>query len=848
MPQQAILDLPIIEFEAFRGSHQSLHAHCVDAYGINGLAPHPDAAFHFGASLWRYREAESPKQVAGLAASYLVALSDHVAARRRLSAARSSTRSIKRIRDAEEEVEDAAYHLDEVMRVVAEFVGDMLESASHEPSRARRRLESNIEAMADRAWAAEMEQAAQGFVAGKPRVRWTDTLIDVLDALEATPLPVHKHNAPKRGAELEGRVIEQLQAELDEYRRLANTASARLQQVDSERHELEQILTATQAESTQRSLELEEARRVLEQSLSQAKHRLERLEKEVGPGLREELQRARLERDRLAEELLQALDTATESDVAREEMLDLVEHASNDRVQAADAISGLSTRLDAVQKDAESTAERAEAYRQRMNELEDDRDALRAELRQTEQQHSEAQARIKALENAQDQSAEIEKALADAEARVADAENRHEDTRGKLDSLTSEFEDLLSDLEETRDKLQKVDNELETIRKRHAETAAESEKHKTNAAAARSAESALKEQVRQLNERVAAEQKKTAAALRDKERADRSVADVQGDLNALRELRSQLTEQLKTLEDTANKATQSLKQRDKDTGRLQGELDRAEQRIKDLEAALQQAQTDLQSAALQAGGAESEHASRVQAETELANTRSELASLQAERVAARQQIAELREGRQATADLTDERRRVAEEKLSLMQERAQRLENETRLLSDALAKHERNRAGEKGELDRVAEKAARDLAAAREKLQTVQLEAYQTQEQLNETESFLIARQRDLEKAEKRVKGIFEAIGAVADLRTDYEKTSDEKKRGLIASQISRRLDALFSEAGRPVHADRKTERILVLHVKKGDDELESESEKPFVATKRRRNSKGGSASARGDE
>jgi chromosome segregation ATPase len=848
MPQQAILDLPIIEFEAFRGSHQSLHAHCVDVYGINGIAPHPDAAFHFGASLWRYREAESPKQVAGLAASYLVALSDHVAARRRLSAARSSTRSIKRIRDAEEEVEDAAYHLAEVMRVVTEFFGDMLDSASAEPSRARRRLESNIEAMADRAWAAEMEQAAQGFVEGKPRVRWSDTLIDVLDALEAATLPGGKPSAPKRGAELEERVIEQLQAELDEVRRLANTASARLQQVDSERHELEQLLTQTQAESSQRSLELEEARRVLEQSLSQAKHHLERLEKEVGPGLREELQRARHERDRLAEELLQALDAATESEVSREELLEQVEHASNDRVQAADAISGLSTRLEAVQKDAESTAERAEAYRQRMNELEDDRNALRAELTQTERQRTEALGRIEALEKSQGRSAEMEKALADAEARVADAETRHEETKGKLDALTSEFEDALSDLEETREKLQKAGDELDTIYRRHADALAENEKHKTHAATARSAESALKEQVRKLNERVAAEQKKTADALQEKKRADKSVADVQGDLNALRELRTQLTEQLKSLEDTANKATQSLKQRDKDTGRLQGELDRAQQRIKDLEASLQQAQNDLQSAAVQAGGAESEHASRVQAETELANALSELAALQAERVAARQQIAELREEQQATTDLADERRRVAEEKSSLMQERAQRLENETRLLSEALAKHEKNRAGEKSELDRVAERSARDLAAAREKLQAVQLQAYQTQEQLNEAESFLIARQRDLEKAEVRFKTIVEAIGAVADLRTEYEKAGDEKKRGLIASQISRRLDALFSEAGRPVHADRKTERILVLHVKKGDDELEGESEKPFVATKRRRNSKGSSASASRDE
>src|SRR5690606_9643715 len=129
-----------------------------------------------------------------------------------------------------------------------------------------------------------------------------------------------------------------------------------------------------------RTLELQEARNALEESLRQARSRLERLESDVGPQLRDELRQARQERDRLADELLQALSSATDSEAAREELLEQIELAAVDRTQAADAIGSLSSRLDAVQKDAETTAERAEAYRQRMGELEDDRNALRAEL------------------------------------------------------------------------------------------------------------------------------------------------------------------------------------------------------------------------------------------------------------------------------------------------------------------------------------------------------------------------------------------------------------------------------------------------------------------------------------
>ena len=71
MPEQAILDLPVIEFELYEDSIGRLHAQCIESYRLAGFRPHPDAIFHLGASLWRYRDNETLKQVVALAACYL---------------------------------------------------------------------------------------------------------------------------------------------------------------------------------------------------------------------------------------------------------------------------------------------------------------------------------------------------------------------------------------------------------------------------------------------------------------------------------------------------------------------------------------------------------------------------------------------------------------------------------------------------------------------------------------------------------------------------------------------------------------------------------------------------------
>src|SRR5688500_5827534 len=133
MPEQAILDLPVIEFALCQASMGRLHAQCIESYGLAGFRPHPDAVFHFTASLWRYREEETLKQVAGLSTFYLRALSRHVAARRRVAAVRTAmeeqgvpaTRT--RLAEADEDLAYAQEDLSDISSQVADFVTTFLQ-------------------------------------------------------------------------------------------------------------------------------------------------------------------------------------------------------------------------------------------------------------------------------------------------------------------------------------------------------------------------------------------------------------------------------------------------------------------------------------------------------------------------------------------------------------------------------------------------------------------------------------------------------------------------------------------------------------------------------------------------
>ncbi|MCC7510668.1 MAG: hypothetical protein IT464_14995 [Planctomycetes bacterium] len=880
MPQQAILDLPIIEFEPFRASPDRLHAQCIETYGINGLAPHADAAFHFGASLWRYREAESPKQVAGVAAGYLDALSLQVAARRRLAAARAGTRNVGRIEAAEEELDNAVAHLEDVTRLVLDFVGDMLEQAATEPQRASRRLAQNIDAMAEPGWSDELEECASGFVQSRPRIRWQDDLVDVLDALEEVELPRSKGNGHNL---LDDRLVQRLHGELQEYREIATTASSRLQAVDSERRELERLLSQTESDFSSRSVALDEVREELEHTLGEARKRLEALEQMGSAAAGPELEKLRAERDRLADELLNSLNSATETETSREELIEHLEQAATDRVQAADAIGSLSKRLDAVQRDAEATAERADAYRQRMAELEDQVDELRRELSDAEQRNQQAQAVIAALENAEGRNSEFESFLTDAEARLADTEARLEDSQLRVDALSGELDDTRYELEKAREKLAQQKSNLDSISGQlaEAETLAGERDDRINELErendrlrrdlsdaqtrmldakgdmddARATEQNLQVELKRLNERISEEKGKAERALRDKELAATALQAARNDLATLTQSRDALAEQTRNLEAAAAESEKNLRVRDRELKALRDKLAAAEAQSAAHEAALTQAKKDLRAFNDAAAKAEktSAEATSVRAKTDAelkalrdsaTRTKADLADALAEKVLLQNQLAEVREELLAARDLAKDRNDKLSEKLKLMSERLQRQDDEKRMLMDNLTTAENNRRAEKDELEAVVQRTSAEVTSARVKLQSANADMKRLQDKLNETETFLIARQRELEKSENRFRSLIDEVGGVADLRTQYEKATSDTQREKLASQISKRIDSLFSAAGKPVHADRRTEKILILHVKKSDAEVAADSDKPFVATKRADNSNANAPSA----
>ena len=134
MPDQAILDLPVIQFEYYEDSPGRLHAQCIESYGLTGFKPHPDAVFHFSASLWRYREEESLKQIALLSTCYLQALSQHVAARRRVAAIRasmdeSSAQALRvKLAEADEELAISQDDLGDITRQLTDLVARAAES------------------------------------------------------------------------------------------------------------------------------------------------------------------------------------------------------------------------------------------------------------------------------------------------------------------------------------------------------------------------------------------------------------------------------------------------------------------------------------------------------------------------------------------------------------------------------------------------------------------------------------------------------------------------------------------------------------------------------------------------
>ena len=875
MPEQAILDLPVIEFERHLDSPARLHAQCIESYGLAGFRPHPDAVFHFSASLWRHREDESLKQVAALSTFYLSALSAQVAARRRVAAVRTAMEGSgagmrTRLAEADEDHAAAQEELNDITNHVVEFV-----EASQFDDDAN--LSRNLSAMGEPGWTDRLETLAVALARLEDvRINWAAPLTEVLEDLNDIPLGIAEPKSSNAHG-IDGGVIARLQAELEQYRTLATRASSRLQQVDNERHQLEALLQDSEGDSTNRSLALEEARQALEVTLVEARERLDRIEHNQNAKLKaaeREITTLRTERDRLNAELLHSMETSTETESSQEELIDQLESAASDRLEAANALSALSRRLEEIQGDAEAAADHTTTLQERINELEQLVAELGEELSRSEERNLQAEATMQALESDAGRNTEFESILTESEERLADTQEKLADAQLRADGLAGELEDRAYELKRAQDRVEAQKKSIDSISVQLAEAETLADEH---------------------DARIVALERENERLRRDLSDAQSKMLDAKGDVDEARDAAESSRVELQRLKDRLDeekgKSTvasteglelrKALRDRDEEVVRLRDELQdvlqrgkRAEKqaedaahRARDLEdeaatlrdeqetarADVEHLRTELKTALDTSAAHRRDYEGltretdalrkdldRVRAEHDaLRNSRQAGAvhktEQQTKTVELSQQIAELRAELDAQQDLSADRGKKADERLQLAKTRADNAEIHAQTLLDTLEQAEQARKNERTELEAL-------VAAERGKVRTdagelgkMRSETESLRAKLNESEAFVIKRQREFDRTEGQLKSLLEEIRTVADLRTQYEKSDAGKQRDDVASQIGRRIDSLFAAAGKPVHADRKTEKLVIFTVKKTDEEIADTDAKPFVATNKRK-------------
>jgi len=890
MPEQAILDLPVVNFEAYLEEPQRLHSLCIEQYGLAGFAPHPDAVFHVAASLWRYRHEQSLAQVTGLATFFLKALSEVVAARRRLGALKASGGRGAQMVDSEEDLEFAQRDLSDLTRLCGEFVVELLDHTRRNRAKALQLVETNLKEMGESGWSRELDRLARGLlVLDASRIDWTGSLDQVLEALEdlAAGLPAEGGSSSGRKAAakpVDNKLLENMQRELREYQTIANQASVRLRQIDRERRDLEAMLDKTNQGGLAKNNELDKHRETLELTVSEARARLQSIEQKQASELarlRDDNRSLRVENERLTNELLQALAQSTEGEDQSEELLTRIDEMDSQRLEAAAAIEQLSARLAGVQQESTTHAEQAAATKVRIAELQQSVDELGQELAQSESRLTQAQATILALESNAGRSAEFDAVLTESEARLAETEAKLIEADARAEQLANQLEDrdyrigqleqrstankrtvdtLSGQLAESENllaehaaRIRELERENERLRREHSEALTRMQDAKGDVDEARQGEGKLRGEIDKLREELRAERSKSdkvrvdTGRIRDElSSATHRAEKAEGEATTLR---MQLEEARTLADKRRNEADQAL-------GAARG----VERRAKDAEDKLARATREheetrqklaaAETAAREAGGATIASLESARAEASLAKSeletlrRSEgstgdaVARLRAELAQARAELSESREESAAARDLQAEKLARLDEKLNLAAERIRNGEAERKALAEANEAAETARVNERAELDAVINR-LRNEAAATQKANAASIsEAEAIKAKLNESDAFVISRERELEKQATRIKYLLGEVGAVADLRGKFEQADDDDKRNDLASQISRKLDSLFVEAGRRVPADRRTEKIVIMHVKKDAAQIAEEAEKPFVATKDDENSK----------
>lgn len=747
MPEQAILDLPVVDFDLYEAAMPRLHALCIENYGLAGFRPHPDAVFHFSASLWRYRQDESTKQIVGLSTFFLRALSRHVAARRRVAAVRSAMEDHSgaamraRLTEADEDLAAAQEDLNEMSRLLEELIFSFTDVKRHASAEAEARRDANLKAMSAAGWARKLEGYASSFATmTSPRIDWSAGLDEVLEDIQSLDLPEQGPDG-KTDTDSDKGLIRRLRRELEEYRSIASRAGVHLKRVGHERSELEGMIGSGRDTGESRSL-------------AQANKRMAAL---------------RAERDQLAEDLLHAMSASTDDQETSEELFERLEHYSRENEDAAETIVKLTRRLETVQSEAAGIAEDNEELRGKVRELAGMMHDLRRELVNGEQRIMQANATIRALEESAGRHSEFERLLTESEERLIEAQRRQQEAEQRVEQLAADVHERNVKLKEAQSRSASQERAIEGF----------------------------------------ADRMRNAEALSE-EREGRIQA-LESELDRLREILGTTESRLQAAQREAEGKRTSAQHREQELERLRA---------------------DLEDERRKAESVSSESARLRRQITELEKLRDEVSAQKARLVETGQRASEIAAAADAERKLAADRHEKLSEKLELAGDRAATAEAEAETLRQALEAAERARASEREEVQALLRRERDASRGDTERVQKLSAEMEELRAARREDETFILKLQREFEQLKGREDGLVKEVGIIADLRRDYER-ADEDERPEIASKIARRIDGLFSSVGKPVHADRRTEKVVILTLKKSEDETATDLPRPFVATNR---------------
>lgn len=849
MPEQAILDLPLVEFEQFGGRPEAVLDFATRFYSLSGLPPHRDVAFHLAASLCRYRDNESVFALCALCAFFLRAHAAALAAERRVHALATATiREQAQARDEHEERQALALQLATLILAVA---GRHAAQSRRNSAAAEARVARNLGEMSKPAFGEELESLLDPLMRNEfEQLDFSGAPPEVFARLEhERPSLIRSGNGHARSsgrlnavannavseASSSLRGLGALKAELDEMRAELRDAAEQLGKAARERRELEELLREAEHLSSERALALEEARGALELSVADARERLARFEREQQTQveqlrlrvaeltrehdagqqeiarLRRELAGARGANEHAGVELTRVLQRTAATELEREDLLTRVAGFDAEREVAARTIDALKEKvaqskeqiarrdesiedfqrsLDELREELVSSETRLAGTQASLLALESEAEQLRSEARHTskaeqgrtvsESRLTQAQAR---LADAELRISQLEAALADSKERLTQAEGRVREQRRNVEVVSGQLAEAETLSNERAEKIARLEAELADSRRALGEANA---KLGETSARLSSISTSGRDLEKELAQARTALDEQRQAALRLEETVRAREAEIA-------RLRSRESEQ------SAFKL-----QVEEQTARLRKQLEHQTQ-----ELSAKAGETEKES--------EATRQKLVAAELRLMDVQQKLAGMEDD----------LRAGQERSADAAG--RLQAE--ISLLRERLSHAEAERGALAQNLGRGDDSQRGERAALDKrlaTLEEQAREREKESEK---ARVEAEKVRRKLDETDAFLIARQRELERVTTKQKYLISEIKTIADLRTRMEQAPSAESAQVIASEVAKRLDNLFSEAGAPVHADRRTERIVVMHLKKSDAEIASDAGAAFVAT-----------------